>query len=142
MKKPTILADGIDIPSSTDFLADVDRRIEEALLKAGVDPSIIADVAIAVSELVNNAVAHGNHFDPSKTVEVRFHLSASAITITVSDQGQGFDPKTVPSPVDDENLLREVGRGLFITRNFVDEMQVLPASSGGTCIKIVKKLKA
>jgi len=142
MKKPTILADGIDIPSSTEFLADVDQHIEEILIKAGIDKSIMADVAIAVSELVNNAIAHGNRFDPSKTVAVRFYLSASAITITVSDQGQGFDLKTVPSPVDDENLLREVGRGLFITRNFVDEMQVSPISSGGTCVKIVKKLKA
>jgi len=45
----------------------------------------------------------------------------------------------VDNPIEDRNLLREVGRGIFIVRNFVDEVKVSVSPSGGTCVEIVKK---
>jgi len=139
MNKPTILPDGIAIPSSTDFLADVDQYLEKTLIDAGVDPSAVADIAISVSELVNNAIIHGNKENLSKRVEITINISPSEVKITVVDEGSGFDPDNVPNPIDDENLMREVGRGLFIIQNFVDEVNVASAPSGGTSVEIVKK---
>lgn len=139
MNKPDILPDGIIIPSATAFLADVDQRLEDILTRAGVDPSTIADIAISVSELVNNAIVHGNRFSPAKVVTVRIQVSDGVIRVTVADQGEGFNPEAVPNPVDDDNLLREVGRGLYIVRNFVDEVTVSSAPSGGTRVEIIKR---
>ena len=140
MTKPTILPDGIIIPSSTDYLADVDMYVEERLSRADVDASIITDVAISVSELVNNAIIHGNRADASKQVEVRLQLTDSEIKITVQDQGKGFDVETLPDPIDDDNLMREVGRGLFIVKSFVDEVNVSSPSTGGTRVEIIKRI--
>jgi serine/threonine-protein kinase RsbW len=141
MNKPTYLSDGIIIPSSSDFLADVDRYLEEKLSQAGIDDSIVADIAISVSELVNNAIIHGNRFNKNKQVEIRFTIKKSEVRISVEDQGDGFDFNDLPDPVADENLLREVGRGLFIVKSFVDEVDVKPVSSGGIKVQILKKLK-
>jgi serine/threonine-protein kinase RsbW len=140
MNEPNILPDGIIIPSSTDYLADVDRFLEDKLNQAGIDSSIVTDIAISVSELVNNAVIHGNSEEISKTVDVRISISEKELKVTVCDQGTGFDMNGIPNPVRDENLMREVGRGLFIVKNFVDEVKVKPSSTGGTCVTIVKNL--
>ena len=139
MKKPILLPDGIVIPSSTAFLSHVDQFLEDTMIQAGVDRSIIADVAISVSELVNNAIVHGNRSDLSKSVEVHITVTNAEVRVTVIDQGKGFQPEAVPNPVDDDNLLREVGRGLFIVRNFVDDVTVSSAPTGGTCVAIVKR---
>jgi serine/threonine-protein kinase RsbW len=140
MNKPRFFPDGIVIPSSTDFLAEVDRYLEEKFKAAGIDGSIITDVAISVSELVNNAIIHGNDSDASKEVDIRFSVLPSELRVVVCDQGKGFDLDQVDDPIDDDNLLREVGRGIFIVRSFVNEVNVTRAPSGGACVEIVKKL--
>jgi serine/threonine-protein kinase RsbW len=140
MNKPKILPDGIVIPSSTNYLAEVDQFLEEKLTSAGIDRETITDIAISVSELVNNAIIHGNDSDTSKKVDIRFAVSNSELKIVVCDEGKGFDPSQVDNPIDDDNLLREVGRGIFIVKSFVNEVNVTRAPSGGTCVEIVKKL--
>ncbi|MCM2273077.1 MAG: ATP-binding protein, partial [candidate division Zixibacteria bacterium] len=60
MDKPVISGDTIVVPSSTEHLADVDLFIEATLRGYGAQESVIADIAISVSELVNNAILHGN----------------------------------------------------------------------------------
>ncbi len=140
MSNPTYLPDGIIISSSTIYLADVNRYVEEKLSQAGIDESIIIDLAISVSELVNNAIVHGNGADASKEVEIRFSITDTEIKFSVQDQGKGFDLNELPDPIDDDNLLCEVGRGLFIVRNFVDDVNVLRLPSGGTRVEIVKNL--
>jgi len=139
MKKPRLLPDGIVIPSSTDYLGDVDQFLESQLSSAGVDPSVMTDLAISVSELVNNAIIHGNGYDETKEVDVRFAVNGREIKIVVCDQGSGFQLEEVADPIEDRNLLREVGRGIFIVRNFVDEVNVTASPSGGTCVEIIKK---
>jgi serine/threonine-protein kinase RsbW len=113
--------------------------LEELLGAAGVDPSTLADIAISVSELVNNAIVHGNRLDPGKTVTVHILVSANEVRVTVTDQGKGFNPAAVPNPIDDSNLLREVGRGLFIVKSFVDEVNVATIPAGGTRVEIAKR---
>jgi len=140
MNKPKIFPDGIVIPSSTDYLAEVDQYLEEKFASAGVDDSIRTDIAISVSELVNNAIIHGNGSDESKEVDIRFSVTSSKLRIVVCDQGKGFDLKQVDNPIDDDNLMREVGRGIFIVKNFVNEVNVSKTPSGGTCVEIVKNL--
>ncbi len=139
MKKPKVLPDGIVIPSSTDYLGDVDQFLESQLSSAGIDRSVMTDLAISVSELVNNAIIHGNDSDETKEVDVRFAVNGAEIRIVVCDQGSGFQLERVDNPIEDQNLLREVGRGIFIVRNFVDELNVSVSPSGGTCVEIVKK---
>ena len=41
----------------------------------------------------------------------------------MQDEGPGFDPRRVPDPVADENLLKADGRGIFFMRSFMDEVE-------------------
>jgi serine/threonine-protein kinase RsbW len=134
MDKPIISGDTIMIPSNLDYLTDVDVFIEGVLRGFGVDESTIADIAISVSELVNNAIAHGNKYSPDKRVTVRIGREDSAITISVADEGSGFNASGIASPIADENLLKQVGRGIFIVRSLMDSVEFLPSGAGSQVV--------
>jgi len=137
MAKPVIKGDTIKVPSNPEFLPDVDVFLEGTLRGFGVEESAVADIAISVSELVNNAIVHGNKSSGEKSVTVRIKKSGGEVTVSVTDEGGGFDPSHVPNPLDDENLLHEVGRGLFIVRSLMDKVDVR-ATDNGTTVAITK----
>ncbi|HVP07154.1 MAG TPA: ATP-binding protein [Candidatus Acidoferrum sp.] len=139
MDKPIISGDTIIIPSSQENLADVDLFIEGTLRGYGVQESIIADIAISVSELVNNAILHGNKSSPDKAVTVSIARVNGSVQITVKDQGIGFNPEKVANPIEDANLLKEVGRGIFIVRSLMDSVEIT-GSSEGTVVCITKAI--
>lgn len=131
----------ISIPSSLDYLKDVDDFVEGRLKKIGLPQSDLADVAISVTEVVTNAIVHGNKSDLEKRVLVTLEIKDPEIIVWVKDQGNGFDPGSVPSPVEKENLLKKVGRGIFILKSLMDEVDFTFEPEGGTLVKIVKYYK-
>ena len=90
-------------------------------------------------ELVNNAITHGNKLSVDLSVTVKVVKSGDEVSIEVSDQGRGFNPDGIANPISDENLLKDVGRGIFIVRSLMDKVDVNP-SSRGTRVTITKKL--
>src|ERR1700719_3008384 len=77
------------------------RLIEGSHCIAGEEPA----VELALREALNNAVVHGNRLDAHKLVHVRCRCNVGeGISLIVSDQGQGFDPRTIPDPLTVENL--------------------------------------
>jgi len=130
----------LEIPSSQDYLAKADSFLEEKLRNHGLDQSAIADLAISATELINNAIVHGNRLDPNKIVTVVLEFFDDRLTISIIDQGDGFSLENIPSPIADENLMKEAGRGIFIVRSLVDDLQIGPDPEGGTRMVIIKKL--
>ncbi len=140
MQKPKIIGNRITIPSSQEYLSDVDMFIEATLRGYGADESVIADIAISVSELVNNAIAHGNARNDNKKVIVEINRHTEVVTISVLDEGAGFNPNTLDDPLAEENLLKEVGRGIFIVKSLMDSVDIKP-SPHGTKIIMTKSIK-
>lgn len=132
MPKPSISGNTISIPSSQEHLNDVDVFVEGLLTGFGAEQSTVTDIAISVSELVNNAIFHGNKAVAEKLVTVKVAKIDGKVEISVTDQGGGFDPGKIESPVADANLLREVGRGIFIVRSLMDEVDFTPSDEGTT----------
>ena len=80
-------------------------------------------VQLALREALNNAVVHGNRLDACKLVHVRCRCKVGeGISLTVSDQGQGFDPRAVPDSVTVENLEADHGRGIHFMKLAMDEV--------------------
>ncbi len=91
------------------------------------------NLSIAFTEAVGNAIVHGNKQDPHKIVSVDIILYADRVTIKVQDQGKGFNPETLPDPLDPANLMLEHGRGIFILKSLTDETD-FSFESGGTTL--------
>jgi serine/threonine-protein kinase RsbW len=93
---------------------------------------------------VINAIRHGNQGDLRKRVWVEFTPLESetppGIAIRVRDEGTGFDPSKLPDPLAKENLLKTSGRGIFLIRNFMDELVLQRAPEGGMEMVMVKRV--
>jgi len=131
----------ITVPSSLDYLKDVDDFVEKRLKRVGLPEDLLADVAISVTEAVTNAIVHGNKNDLEKSVVITLEITEQEIIVWIKDQGNGFDPESVPSPVEKDNLLKKVGRGIFILKSLMDEVDFTFEPEGGTLVKIVKHFK-
>lgn len=140
IKRLSKIPHGVAFPSSQEFLSAVDRYVEGELKKAGFAKEVIADVAISVSEFVNNAILHGNRKDESKQVTLELFRTPAEVVIYVEDEGEGFDQNQVANPLEGENLLKEVGRGIFIAKMLVDAVEFERGKKGGTRVKLTKKL--
>jgi len=89
---------------------------------------------------VTNAVVHANKQDKTKNVVVTFSYSPGALEIEVSDQGNGFNPASVPDPTDPANIMKTSGRGIFLIRNFMDNVEWFMRPEGGTTLRMTKKI--
>jgi serine/threonine-protein kinase RsbW len=125
-----------------DFVQIVSDHISHGI---GLDDDAAHWVSVAIRESVINAIKHGNRNDESKHVFVEFETVTTAspeLTIRVRDQGEGFDPETLADPLAPENLLKSSGRGIFLIRNFMDDVQLQRAPGGGMEIRMVKRVQA
>jgi serine/threonine-protein kinase RsbW len=105
--------------------------------ETGFDEDEVMRIAMAVREAAVNAVLHGNAYDPGKKVTLDFERTGKDLVITIRDQGKGLDPKSIPDPLAPENLMKTSGRGIFLIRPFMDEVQIHPSHTG-TEIKLIK----
>jgi anti-sigma regulatory factor (Ser/Thr protein kinase) len=81
-------------------------------------------IGLVVREALANAIVHGNHCDPEKTVSVSAAVNEHFdLLVSVKDSGSGFDPSGLPNPIAAENLLSQHGRGIFLIRQFMDEVE-------------------
>lgn len=115
--------------------------LEDSLRRLDCDEDTRYWVGIAVREAVANAIKHGNRQDPDKSVEVRLHLEGEdVIVVRVVDEGEGFDPAAVDDPLEEENLLKPNGRGIFYIRKFMDDIQYNFLPNGGTELTLKKRI--
>ncbi len=124
-------------PSSIKILEKVESLIEEVGKAADFVEEQTIDLAIAVTEAVNNAIIHGNDMDETKNVYLKFEIKKDKIVITVQDEGGGFVPENVNNPLDPENLMKDSGRGIFILKSLMDEVD-FSITESGTELKMVK----
>jgi serine/threonine-protein kinase RsbW len=111
----------------------------------GLDDDATHWVSVAIRESVINAIKHGNRNDETKHVFVEFEAATGGVaelSIRVRDQGEGFDPQEVADPLAPENLLKSSGRGIFLIRNFMDDVKLQRAPEGGMEIRMVKRVHA
>jgi serine/threonine-protein kinase RsbW len=75
-----------------------------------------------VAEAVVNAMVYGNRNDPSRVVVVEVELHDDRVVVSVTDEGDGFDPASVPDQIDDAAIEAECGRGLYMIRRLADDV--------------------
>jgi serine/threonine-protein kinase RsbW len=111
------------VPTDLQVVEEAVDVIARHCLASGLGPRAARfNLRVALSEALANAIVYGNGLDPSKSVNVRVEMAMQGITIYVSDEGDGFDPGTVPDPTLPGRIDRPDGRGLFLIRQLVDDV--------------------
>jgi serine/threonine-protein kinase RsbW len=130
----------VAIASRFENIELVQVAIEASLDLLALDEETAHRIGLAVREAVANAIKHGNRQDPDKRVEVECAVRSNQVVVSVEDEGEGFDPTSLPDPLQAENLLKPSGRGIFFMNQFMDEIDYTFASGGGTIVTMKKNL--
>jgi serine/threonine-protein kinase RsbW len=135
----------LEIHSTIDALDLVQSVTEQIARELGFDEESIHWTTMAVRESVVNAITHGNASDPAKIVFIDYTASSdsspAAFVVRVRDQGAGFDPDAIKDPLTAENMLSTSGRGVFLIRQFMDDVQIRRAPEGGMEVRMSKHLR-
>ena len=111
-------------PATAEHVDAVLREIMDGLEKNRCPVGDLDEIRLALREALNNAVKHGSAFNPALNVHVAARCSpGDGFWISIRDEGAGFDPGRVPDPTAPENLERFSGRGLFMIRELMDDVQ-------------------
>jgi len=129
------LARRMVIASDLKAARKAERRLLSEVARHGYNGSTAFAIRLAVEEALNNAIKHGNCCDASKVVELIFDISPQQAVITIGDQGDGFDPASVPDPTVEENLEKPYGRGIMLMRAYMDEVNF---NEQGNQVRMVK----
>lgn len=136
----------LQIPSLFDMVDLVQVLSDRMGQLAAFDEDAIHWIGVAVRESVINAIKHGNREHPSKSVTIEFQFrpveNPTELVVSVTDQGEGFEPEQVADPLAPENILKSSGRGIFFMRSFMDDVQLNRVPAGGMEVRMVKKLAA
>lgn len=128
----------IILESSFDEVEHLEDYVNELQDWADFNDEDYARIMLTLSEAVTNAIVHGNKENPKKQVIIRSKLSDGTLTITVKDEGAGFDPSKIPNPIKEENLLNIGGRGVYLIKEYADDLQFY---ENGTKLEMLFKLK-
>ncbi len=128
------------LPSHIEAVADAAAAAADFARNCGLADEAAFGIDMAVREAITNAIVHGNKEDDTKQVEMTLNCSSQAVEIAVSDQGAGFDPVSVPDPTAAENLMKTSGRGNFLMRSFMDEVEWVSRPEGGTMVRMLKRV--
>ncbi len=116
------LDETLELDSEMASLGKVEKMIDSQSQMLNIDDDVYGKYMLSVVECVNNAIVHGNKLDKSKKVHIHYHITNQRIEVTVADEGDGFDPDSLPDPTAEENIEKECGRGIFLIRNLSDEV--------------------
>ncbi len=124
------------ISSEIDAISPVVDKLMRLIREGACAPGREFAVEIALREALANAILHGNRQDPRKKVRICCACQAGrGILIVVRDEGKGFDPARVPSPLMGKNIYSEHGRGIYLINLLMDEVRF---ERGGTEIHMRK----
>lgn len=112
------------------------QKVSDLLTDRGVVHGHEAEIALALQEALANAVRYGTNGDSSKTVHLAlFCGKKKGMKIVVRDPGPGFEPSSVPSPMTEDGLVSDHGRGLYMIKALLDEVRW---EKNGTEIHLIK----
>ncbi len=120
----------LSLGSSPKNIRRVERFLQKVNAYAHLDEVHFHKLLVAATEAVNNGMFHGNKLDPEKKIVIVCQVTDKMLECRVRDEGKGFNSKKIPSPLDEENLLNEHGRGIFLMRTLMDTVEFVKEKNG------------
>jgi len=120
----------LEINSDPNNLITVEEFVNYFCKDIELADDLLANVLLAVTEATTNAIIHANKCDHSKIVRVDARVEDSKLIVSVKDEGRGFDPGKIPNPTEPENLLKDSGRGVYLMKVYMDNLEYNLTDSG------------
>lgn len=136
-KRNTVSLNFISDLHYTEFCVLVLSYIKNLLM---IDEEDFFKIEIALREVINNAIVHGNHADTKKRVYVDFSWQKAGFSIRVRDENPvPVDFNALVEQSENTDLLAFRGRGIMIMRSYMDRVE-FSNRDGGSEILLMKRL--
>jgi serine/threonine-protein kinase RsbW len=120
----------LEIESDPNNLITVEEFVNYFCKDIQLPDEKLSDVLLAVTEATTNAIIHANKSDANKKVTIDVEILNSKMIVKVKDEGEGFDPAEIPDPTEPENLLKDHGRGIYLMKVYMDDLQYKRTPNG------------
>jgi serine/threonine-protein kinase RsbW len=108
--------------SSQEEFLKLEEFVEKISDEFNIGHTYFSNIIVTLSELVKNAMIHGNNNNPQKKVAVKFTQNEGRLYFSVEDQGKGF-----PFPLKEASEIPEnpnVRNGLSIIHSLSDGLEI------------------
>jgi serine/threonine-protein kinase RsbW len=123
------------IPSSLSAALEVQQQLLDEVQARGFRQECLFAIRLALDEALANAVRHGNDNDPDKQLSIMWSITDDRVTISVEDEGHGFNPDGLPDPTLEENLTRPHGRGVMLMNAYMTRVSFNRRGNRVTLVK-------
>jgi len=131
LKKEKHISHRYRIRSSTDQITRTIQRFEKLFEKIkGCTSRSKDELSITLCEALSNAIIHGNKSQSDKFVDLKVQIYKDKIMFKIKDEGQGFNYKKIPNPLDSENILKKSGRGVYLMSALMDRVKFIKHKVG------------
>lgn len=117
--------------------------VESLLYKAneefGMPENEFCNVMIAASEIIMNAIVHGNKESGEKKIRVTVEYDKEVMKIKILDEGSWLKHVKDLNPKLPEDMMKISGRGIYIVKSLVDGVEYRDTGEGTEFTLIVKK---
>jgi len=125
------------LPSDVEIISPFVDQLIRFIAKVQPEDESNYEIELALREALVNAIVHGNQNDPRKRVYVNCRCTSDGdVSITVEDEGNGFEHDAIPDPTSPDNRLRTNGRGIYLIRTLMDEVAF---RQGGSVVHMRKR---
>ncbi|HEU5251911.1 MAG TPA: ATP-binding protein [Solirubrobacterales bacterium] len=108
------------LPAEPASVPELRHRVTRFAKEHGLTSDLVADVALAVSEAVTNAVKYANAAEAEGVVELLACRDDEWLEVTVRDRGEGFGNGSVDG----------LGLGLSIIARLAGELRIVQEGDG------------
>ena len=126
----------LNLPSDEVSVPVVRHISRDALLGLGVAGPCVDEIEVALSEACTNVLKHVQGTE--RSYEVQVEVNERRCEIRVIDTGRGFDHDSQGREHADHAA--EGGRGIFLMRAMVDDLEFTSAPESGTVVRLTKTL--
>lgn len=135
----------LTIPGRHDRVIDACQFVVSGARQAGFDEDELFRIELACDEACTNVIEHAYGGEGRGQIRVIWEYADGTFTITIYDDGQYFDPDSVPAPnipasPEEFDQLKIGGLGIHFMRSLMDDVQFESDSGSGNKLVMVKYL--
>lgn len=131
----------IKVPYETRYLALIGKIGEDVVRTLrrlrGDREELAYQVNLVLTEAIANVIHHASNEKSLPYIRISLGVKDNQFMIRVFDEGQGFDIEALPEP--DFHSLKEGGRGVYLIRSVMDEVNYVEHEDGYV-LEMIKKI--
>jgi DNA-binding response OmpR family regulator len=135
-----------DVRSELTYLSEASDMLADLFAHTPLTDRHIKDLKQAIMEMGGNAIEWGHRKNVDLVLRITYRINPSSITLIITDQGPGFNPRNLPHAASDDDPighieirndmgLREGGFGIMLARGLVDEFRYNKLGNEVTLVK-------